>query len=469
MALLRKVLTGIEGLDDITGGGLPYGRTTLFCGNAGCGKTLMAMEFMINGITKYNEPGVFISFEETPQQLTENVVSLGFDIQQLIEENKLIVENIYVDRSTFNDQGEYELEGLFLRLEQAMKKINAKRIVLDTLESLFSGIENPAFLRSEIRKLFRWLKEKDVTSVMTVERNEITPDKLQVEEYVSDCVIFLDHRVIDQISTRRLRIIKYRGSAHATNEFPFLINAEGISILPVTSLNLNYRPSFHHISSGIEQLDVMLGKKGYFKGSSILVSGVSGTGKTSIAARFAESICSGGGRCLFFAFEESSKQVIQNMKTINIDLEKHEASGSLLFLSSSPTLFGLESHLVSMISLIRNFKPDAVIIDPITNLNVIGSPKEVKLMLTRLIYYLKAKGHTSLLTAELHILEKEEFCEEHVSSLIDTWILLKTFEENKERKKGLVILKSRGMNHSNSLVEYSIKESGIELHAEEKI
>ena len=348
LAPLEKSPTGISGLDEITGGGLPKGRPTLVCGAAGCGKTLLAMEFLVRGATQYNEPGVFMSFEETAEELTSNVASLGFDLNHLSASKRLLIDHVRVERSEIEETGEYDLDGLFIRLEHAINSIGAKRVVLDTVESLFAGLPNPLILRSELRRLFRWLKDKGMTAIITGEKGDQTLTRYGLEEYISDCVIFLDHRVTDQLSTRRMRIVKYRGSIHGTNEYPFLIEEKGISVLPITSVGLHHPVSTRRISTGIPRLDTMLGGKGYFRGNTILVSGTAGTGKTSLAASFVDAACRRGERCIYFAFEESPAQIIRNMRSIGIDLEPWVTKGLLRFHAELSTFYGLETHLLTM-------------------------------------------------------------------------------------------------------------------------
>ncbi|HEY2582478.1 MAG TPA: circadian clock protein KaiC [Mucilaginibacter sp.] len=461
---LPKTLTGITGLDEITEGGIPKGRPTLICGEAGCGKTLLSIEFIVRGATEFNEPGVFMAFEEKSADLTINVASLGFDLQKLQAENKVKLDYVHIDRSEIEETGEYDLDGLFIRLGYAIDSIGAKRVVLDTVESLFSGLTNQGILRAELRRLFTWLKEKGVTTIITGERGEGPSFTRQgLEEYVSDCVILLDHRVINQISTRRLRILKYRGSIHGTNEYPFLIDEDGISVLPVTSLKLEKEVSIERVSSGISALDKMLGNHGFFKGGSILVSGTAGTGKTSIAACFANETCNQKKRCLYFAFEESPKQIIRNMKSINMDLQAHVDNGLLQFHASRPTLYGLEQHLVAMYKIIVKFKPEAVVLDPITNLITVGSVSEVKAMLVRLIDFLMDEQITVMFTALTLNTVVSEQADEGVSSLVDTWLLVRDIESNGERNRGMYIMKSRGMKHSNQVREFIINDKGIDL------
>lgn len=460
---LLKSPTGIEGLDELTEGGLPTGRPTLICGGPGCGKTLMSIEFLVRGATKYNEPGVLVTFEETPEELTKNVKSLGFDLGELIKQKKIYLSHVRVERREIEETGEYDLGGLFIRLEHAIDSIGAKRVVLDTVESLFAGLDNAAILRSELRRLFQWLKEKGVTAIITGERGEGQLTRQGLEEYVSDCVILLDQRVYNQITTRRLRIVKYRGSTHGTNEYPYLIDSDGISVLPITSLRLDHDVSNERISTGIERLDSMLGGKGYFKGSTILASGTAGTGKTSIASHFANATCQRGEKCIYFAFEESPKQIIRNMRSIDIDLEQWDKKGLLRFQAARPTLQGLEMHLVSMHKAINEFKPDVVIIDPITNLISAGTALEVKAMLTRLIDYLKMNQITALLTALMHGKSADESTNEAISSLVDTWLLVRDIEFNGERNRAIHILKSRGMAHSNQVREFIVTREGINL------
>jgi circadian clock protein KaiC len=460
---LAKCPTGIAGLDEITDGGLPKGRPTLVTGSAGCGKTLMALEFLVRGATEYNEPGVFMAFEETAEELTKNVASLGFDLDELQAKKRLAIDYVYIERSEIEDTGEYDLEGLFVRLGYAIDSVGAKRVVLDTVEALFAALPNEAILRAELRRLFRWLKAKGVTAIITAERGENLLTRHGLEEYVADCVILLDFRVRDQISTRRLRIVKYRGSAHGADEYPFLIEKTGISILPVTSLGLNHTVSSQRISSGIPRLDTMLAVKGYYRGSTILISGTAGTGKTSFSAKFVEAACKRGERCLYFAFEESPSQIIRNMASIGIDLATPVKKGLLKFNASRPTIYGLETHLITFHNLISDFKPAVVIVDPVSNLMAVGTSAEVKSILTRLFDYLKMAHVTSLLTALMHFGGSLEKTNEEISSLIDTWILLRDIEINGERNRGLYILKSRGMAHSNQIREVQLSTSGIDL------
>ncbi|WP_230687383.1 circadian clock protein KaiC [Hymenobacter ruricola] len=464
MPQLPKAPTGIEGLDEITEGGLPLGRPTLICGSAGCGKTLMGIEFLVRGITEFNEPGVLMAFEETAEELAANVASLGFDLKDLQARKLLRVDHVHVDRSEIEETGEYDLEGLFIRLGYAIDAVGAKRVVLDTIESLFSGFPNESVLRSEIRRLFRWLKDKGVTTIITAERGDGTLTRQGLEEYVSDCVILLDNRVIDQITTRRLRVVKYRGSTHGTNEYPYLITGEGISVLPVTSLRLEHEVSNNIVSSGVPALDEMFGRRGFYEGSSVLVTGTAGTAKTTLAAAFAEKICEENKRCLFFAFEESPQQLIRNMASVGIDLRGHVNEGRLRIEASRPTLNGLEQHLVTLHRLVKEFKPDAVVIDPITNLITVGNISEVRSMLTRLIDFLKVSGITAYFTALINGgVGRAEMTEEGVSSLVDTWISVRDLEGVGERNRGLSILKSRGMAHSNQVREFIVTEHGIEL------
>jgi circadian clock protein KaiC len=460
---ISKTLTGISGLDEITLGGIPTGRPTLICGEAGSGKTLFSIEFIVRGALYYNEPGVFMAFEEKADELKTNVASLGFDLDKLEKDKKIRLDYVHIDRSEIEETGEYDLEGLFIRLGYAIDSIGAKRVVLDTIENLFSGMSNEGIIRAEIRRLFQFLKSKGVTAIITGERGEKSLTRQGLEEYVSDCVILLDHRIINQISTRRLRIVKYRGSVHGTNEYPFLIDDEGISVLPVTSLELNKEVSSESLSSGIPALDKMLGNKGFYKGSSILVSGTAGTGKTSIAASFADASCSRKEKCLFFAFEESPKQIIRNMRSIGIDLQQHVDSGYLEFYASRPTLYGLEMHLVAIHKAIKKFKPAVVVLDPITNLITIGSVSEVKTMLVRLIDFLQAEQITVMFTAlTLNNIVNEQ-TDEGVSSLVDAWLLIRDIESNGERNRGLYIMKSRGMKHSNQIREFVMTDHGLDL------
>jgi circadian clock protein KaiC len=460
---LPKALTGIQGLDEITNGGLPKGRSTLVCGSAGCGKTLLAMEFLVHGAIQFNEPGVFMAFEETAKDLTQNVASLGFDLKDLIARKKLMLDFVYIERSEIEETGEYDLEGLFIRLGHAIDSIGAKRVVLDTIESLFSGLPNPLILRAELRRLFRWLKDKGVTAIITGERGEGMLTRQGLEEYVSDCVIVLDHRASEQVSSRRLRVVKYRGSTHGTNEYPFLIDENGFSVLPVTSLGLQQIASTGRIPSGIPRLDAMLGGAGYYRGSSVLISGTAGTGKSSLAAHFVQAACLRGERALYFAFEESPSQIIRNMRSIGIDLQPWVEKGLLQFQANRPTFAGLEMHLTMMHKAINTFKPQVVIVDPLNSFVIGGNEIEVKAMLMRLVDFLKMKQITGLftnLTSGGSALEQTDIA---ISSLIDTWLLLRDIEIGGERNRGLYILKSRGMAHSNQIREFLLTAHGVEL------
>ncbi|OXA93163.1 circadian clock protein KaiC [Flavobacterium hercynium] len=463
--IFPKTPTGVDGLDEITEGGFPQGRPTLICGGAGCGKTLLSMQFLIKGITDYNEPGVFMSFEEPSDDLTLNVKSLGFDLEQLKADKKLIVDHVRVERSEIEEAGEYDLDGLFIRLGYAIDSIKAKRVVLDTVESLFSGLDNQAILRAELRRLFHWLKTKGVTAIITGERGDATLTRQGLEEYVSDCVIVLDHRVIEQVSTRRLRIVKYRGSTHGTNEYPFLIDADGISVLPITSLKLDNEVSSDIIPTGIPGLNDMFERGGFYRGGNILVSGTAGTAKTTIASYFAYQQCEKNEKVVYFAFEESPQQLVRNMKSIGLDLEKHVKNGNLHIHSSRPSLNGLELHLLTCRKLIKEIQPTTIIIDPISNLITVGSPHEVRSMLVRLIDMLKGENITAMFTS----LNKQtdsirpDLAEESVSSLVDTWITVRDMEGIGERNRGIFIVKSRGMGHSNQVREFIISTKGIEL------
>ena len=456
-----KCPSGIRGLDEITFGGLPKGRPTLIAGSAGSGKTLLSMEFLVRGAIDYNEPGVFIAFEETAEELGQNVASLGFDLKELVDKKKILVDYIHVERSEIEETGEYDLEGLFVHLNHSIDSIGAKRVVLDTIESLFGGLGNESILRAELRRLFRWLKNKGVTAIITAERGEGTLTRHGLEEYVSDCVILLDHRMRNQISTRRLRVVKYRGSMHGTNEYPFLIDEKGISIMPITSLTLDYPVSATRISTGIKRLDTMLEGKGFYRGSTILVSGTAGTGKTTIAASFANAICASGKLCLYIAFEESPDQIIRNMRSIGINLEPFVKKGLLKFHALRSTFYGLETHLVQMQKVIDEFKPTGVVVDPITNLVNAGEGSEVQSMLTRLIDYLKIKQITTMLTYLSH--DEDERTESEVSSIIDTWIMLRDSESGGERTRGIYIIKSRGMAHFNQISELLMTNQGVNI------
>jgi circadian clock protein KaiC len=460
---LPKAPTGIDGFDQITGGGLPKGRCSLVCGATGCGKTLFGLEFLVHGAVSFGEPGIFVAFEESADELVANVGSLGFDLPGLIDAQKLAIDHVHIDRRETLEAGEYDLEGLFLRIGYAVDAIGAKRIVLDTIEVLFSAFSNETLLRAEIQRLFRWLKDKNLTAVITAERGQGALTRQGLEEYVSDCVIFLDHRLENQVSTRRLRVIKYRGSAHGTNEYPFLIGERGFSVLPITSLALDHPVSLERVSTGLPRLDSMLGGGGLYRGSSLLITGTAGAGKTSLAAHAADASVKRGERCLYFAFEESPAQIKRNMRSIGIDLEKGAESGMLRFRASRPTLYGLEMHLATMHREIVDFDPRIVIVDPVTNLTTSGSETEINAMLMRLIDFLKARQVTALFTSLTSGAEAIEQTAVGISSLMDTWLLVRIIEEGGERNRGLYVLKSRGMAHSNQVREFVMTHRGVEL------
>jgi circadian clock protein KaiC len=462
-AVLEKCPSGIRGLDEITKGGLPKGRSTLICGTAGSGKTLFAMEFLMRGAMDYGEPGVFMTFEETPEDLAQNFITLGFDLPDMVSRGLIATDHVYIARNEVEETGAYDLEGLFIRLGNAIDSIGAKRVVLDTIEALFSGLSNAAILRAELRRLFHWLKDRGATAIVTGESGDKALTRYGLEEYVADCVIFLDLRVEEQITTRRLRIVKYRGSSHGSDEYPFLIDERGVSILPISSLGLDYPVSTERISTGVPKLDVMLGGKGFYRGSTILVSGTAGTGKTSLSATFADAACLRGERCLYFAFEESPRQIIRNMGSIGIDLGRWVKKGLLRFHSARPSLYGLEMHLVTFHKAIEEFKPRVFIVDPISNLIAAGTASAVKSILTRLIDYLKMNEISTFLTDLTHFGGRLERTSEEISSLIDTWLLLRDIELKGERNRGLYILKSRGMAHSNQIQEFLLTNQGIDL------
>ena len=461
--LLAKAPTGIAGLDEITNGGLPRGRPTLVCGGAGCGKTLLALEFLVRGALEYDEPGVFVSFEETPEELVTNARSLGFDLQRLSARGRLLLDYVRLEREGLIESGEYDLEGLFVRLGHAIDTIGAKRVVLDTIERLFSGLSNAFVLRGELDRLFQWLKTKRVTAIVTGEREGEHLTRHGLEEYVSDCVILLDQRVMEQSATRRLRILKYRGSAHGGNEMPFLIDDHGVSVLPITSLGLAHQASTGRVSTGVAGLDEMFGKKGYYRGNSVLVSGTAGTGKSSLAAHFADATCRRGERCLYFAFEESPSQIIRNMRSIGVDLEPWMRRDLLRVHAQRPTALGLEAHLVVMHRLIEDWRPRVVVVDPVTNMIAVGTETEVKAMLARLIDFMKVRQVTALFTSLTEGGGAAERTDLGVSSLMDVWMLLGNLEANGERNRAIQIVKARGMAHSNQVREFVLTDGGFTL------
>lgn len=460
---IAKAPSGITGLDQITYGGLPRGRAALVAGGPGSGKTLFGMEFVLRGALEYGEPGVAMTFEETADELITNLASLGYDLPALVRARKLVIDHVHIDRREIEETGEYDLQGLFIRLEHAIDSVKAKRVLLDTVEVLFSGLQNVAIIRSELRRLFRWLKDKGVTSVITAEIGPKTLTRRGLEEYVADCVIQLDHRVNEQISTRRIRVVKYRGSVHQTNEYPFLIDERGLSVLPITSIGLTHEAKEERISSGVSGLDDMLGGRGFFRGSSILVTGTAGTGKSILAAHFANAACARGERCVYFAFEESPSQILRNIRSVGLDLEHWIRKGLLTINATRPTTTGLENHLVTMHRIVVDASPSIVVVDPITNLVSIGDKAAVKSMLTRLIDFLKMQQITAFFTNLSTASLGAEQTMTEISSLMDVWISVRDVEEGIARRRLLYILKSRGMGHSNQVREFRISDSGVDI------
>ncbi|MCJ2061062.1 circadian clock protein KaiC [Methylobacterium sp. J-048] len=460
-ATLPKAPTGIDGFDDVTYGGLPAGRPSLVCGAAGCGKTLFATTFLVNGAIRFNEPGVFMSFEERAEDLAANVASLGYDLDGLVAAGKLAVDHVRVERSEIEESGEYDLEGLFIRLGFAVDSVGAKRVVLDTIETLFAGLSDAAVLRSELRRLFGWIKDRGLTAIITGERGEGQLTRQGLEEYVSDCVVLLDNRVEDQITTRRLRIVKYRGSAHGTNEYPFLIDQQGISVLPVTAADLSYDISDQVISTGIDSLDAMFGPGGVFRGSSILLSGSAGTGKTTLGAHLVDAACGRGERCLSFVFEESGEQICRNAHSVGLDLQRHVATGLLRFEAARPSLYGLEMHLARMHRDIEHFQPQLVVIDPISALR--GPEVELQATLLRMVDMLKSRGITAVFTSLRTDGAFGQAGDLGLSSLMDVWIKLQEVEANGERSRTLYVIKARGMSHSNQVREFQMSAVGLKL------
>lgn len=460
--MLPKTPTGIVGLDAVMGGGLPEGRSTLICGPAGCGKTLLAMEFLVRGVTQYGEPGVFIAFEESADDLVANFASLGFDLPAAEAAGQLVLDHVNVERGEMEETGDWDLDGLFIRLAASIDRVGAKRIVIDTIETLFGAFSNSAILRTELHRLFAWLKERGVTAVITGERGDGTLTRHGIEEYVSDCVIVLDHRVTEQNSTRRLRILKYRGSLHGTNEYPFLIGESGVSVLPITIRSPRNDVSAERVSTGVPRLDAMLGNGGFYQGSTVLVSGTAGTGKSTLAAQFCDAACERGERAMYFAFEESQAEIVRNMASVGIDLLQWVESGLLQFRCSRPSILGLEAHLFAMQSLVDEFAPSVVVMDPVSDFLRVGTAGEVAAMLLRQVDFLKCRGVTALFTS-LNGQNEPARADQQLASLVDTWLHVQSTEGNGEHNRLLYILKSRGMAHSNQIREFLLTSQGIEL------
>ena len=460
---LPKALTGIEGLDIITNGGLPKGRATLICGGTGTGKTLLAMEFLLRGAMQYNEPGVFMAFEESTNDLITNVVSIGFDLDGLIASKKIVVDFVYIDQYEIVEAGEYNLDALFIRLGAAIDSIGAKRVVLDTIESLFSNLPNPAVLRAELRRLFRWLKEKGVTAVITGEGGTDTLSRHGIEEYVSDCVINVTVSIEERVASRRLRIVKYRGSSHGSNDYPFVIDGDGISLIPVTSARLEHKVSYTRVSSGIQRLDAMLGGNGFFEDSVIMISGSPGTGKTTFLAHFADAACRRNERVVYFSFEESSDQIIRNMRSVGLNLDHWVKKGLLVMECRRITQYGLDMHLLLAQKLIAEYTPKVVIMDPVTSFDDIANTSDVKRIVMKFVDLMKSLGITIVFGSLTPSEVQSDSSSVNISSIIDSWILLRDLESNGERSRAIYVLKSRGMSHSNQVREFLMTDHGIEI------
>ena len=463
---LQKCLTGIKGFDEITEGGIPRDRITLLCGGTGTGKTLLGVDFLINGASRYNEPGVFMSFEETEDELYKDVASLTFNLRALVAQKKILIDYVLLERKDVQEEGEFNLEGIFVRLELAIDAIKARRVVLDSIESLFAGVSDAGILRLEIKRLFRWLKDKKVTALITGELPQGSSTRHGLEEYISDCIILVDNRVREQIATRRMRVIKYRGSNHGANEYPFVIDKGGLSVIPITSAGLDQPGTAERVATGITSLDKLFQGGGYTRGSTILASGTAGTGKTSLAAAFAVAACKRGERCLFLSYEESSGQLIQNLSSIGFDLEPLVKKGLLKIVSTRPSFFGLEMHLLDLYKMMEEFQPSAVVIDPLTSLLGQGNRLEIQSMLTRMIDALKSKGITGFFTSLVSSTEQNDTSGEiGVSSMIDTWIVVRELEENEGRRRirGIYIVKSRGMGHSSDVHKLIMSDNGLLL------
>lgn len=466
---IPKAPTGIGGLDEVTEGGLPRRRTTLLIGGPGSGKTLLGMEFLIKGALQFDEPGVFLAFEETADELAANVQSLGHDVESLVAARKLVIDHVRIERSEIEETGEYDLEGLFVRLGYAIDTVGARRLVIDTLEVLFGGLKDHGILRAEFRRLFRWLNERGITAIVTAERGSNQQmSRHGLEEYVSDCVIVLDHRIEHQVSTRRLRVVKYRGSAHGADEYPFLIDEGGIEVFPVSSMGLDYSASDACISSGIATLDDALDGTGFQRGSSILLTGSPGTGKTSVAASFVDGACARGERCLYFSMEESPEQIMRNMRSIGIELRRWHEQGLLRIRSSRPTHYGLEMHLATVCKAVREFEPQVVVVDPITGFGAVGSNIQITAVMTRMLDFLKARQITVLFTALVSCSDDLEQTDLGVSSWMDAWISLRTIESAAFRKRGLSVIKVRGMSHSHHIHELQFTADGLHLAVPEE-
>jgi circadian clock protein KaiC len=459
---LAKAPTGIRGFDEITGGGLPRGRASLVTGGPGAGKTLFGLEFLVRGAQDFDEPGVLLAFEESAEELADDVASLGFDLAGLEAGGHLVVDACRVDATEFVTTGEFDLDGLFIRLSAAVQAVGARRVVLDTIEVLFGALDNEAVVRAEFSRLLRWLKDQGLTTLITGERGrEGQLTRYGIEEYVSDCVIVLDHRMHDEIATRRLRIVKYRGSRHGTNEYPFLVTDRGLMIWPITSTRLTYPVSTERISLGVPRLDQML-TGGVHRGSTVLITGTAGTGKTTLAASAVDAACARGEPALFVSFEESPDQLVRNMRSVGIDLGRWVDAGLLRLWGQRATAFGLESHLAGIERLLDETTPGIAVLDAVGSLTHIGAHSEVTAAVAREVDMMKSRGITGVITSLTHERQGETSSVD-ASSLIDTWLLLRNVESDGERNRLLFVIKSRGTAHSNQVREFILTDHGAEL------
>ncbi|WP_240236172.1 circadian clock protein KaiC [Nocardioides sp. CFH 31398] len=459
--MLEKAATGIEGFDDITFGGLPRARATIVTGAAGSGKSMFGVEFLAQGARAYGEPGVLLSFEETADELVANAASIGVDLRAMADEGTLVVDSAAGDLDDLVQSGAFDLEGLLLRLAAAIDAVGARRVVLDTVETLFSTLPDETTVRREFARLLRWLKERDLTVVVTAERGQqgrLT--RHGIEEYVSDCVVVLDHRVEDEVATRRMRVAKYRGSPHGTNEFPFLISGRGLVVMPLHHDELT-EVSEERVSLGIPELDTMVGG-GVFRGSTIMISGSAGTGKTSIAACAADAACRRGEKALFLSFEEPSGQVVRNMRSIGLDLQHWIDKGLLVVQHMRPAITGLEAHLASLHMILDEHPAEVVVLDAVASLSRGVASYASASAVARDIAMLRLRGATTVLTA-LAGTHDDPHTDVSASSLVDAWLLVRNVENDGERNRLLMTIKNRGSFHSNQVREFLLTDDGPRL------
>ena len=457
------VSTGVKGLDDVLGGGIPQGHAMLLVGKPGTGKSILSMEYLLHGIELHKENGVYISFEESEKQIISNAASFGWKFEEMVKKNKLAISYIDMQPEQMRTVGDYDLSALILRVKGAIKKVNARRVVIDGINNLLSTFDDERIIRSDLLRLIREIKEVNATIFITGERGHDSWSKMGFEEYLADGLMHLDNRTDGNYQTREIQVVKCRGINHYTGKSPFIINSEGMSIRPLITADFDYKVLKSRVSTGIADIDNMLGGKGLYRGSTVYITGPSGAGKTSISSSFANGACSRGERALFLAFEESSDQIIRNMKSIGLSLDKWVNEKLLYFYTARATTNSLEGHLDNIMTMVREVEPTCVVLDPISAFRPIANENETKLMLIRLNDYLRARKITTVFTALSSDGEYSEHADVQLSSIADTWIVVRIMDYKGERNNVMQLMKSRGMSHSRQMKEMYFTGNGLKL------